>query len=127
MQLDLYSTARPDRTMNIIQLTPGAGAMFCGNCFRDNALVAVLRKMGHQVTMVPLYLPLTLDEADQSSGTPIFFSGINVYLEQKSAFFRRAPRWLHKLFTPRPLLKWISGMAARTRAEDLGELTLSML
>ena len=48
--------------MNIIQLTPGAGAMFCGNCFRDNALVAVLRKMGHEVKMVPLYLPLTLDE-----------------------------------------------------------------
>ena len=41
--------------------------------------------MGHEVTMVPLYLPLTLDETDQSAETPIFFSGINVYLEQKSA------------------------------------------
>jgi len=78
--------------MNIIQITPGAGAMYCGNCFRDNALVAALRKMGHDVLMVPLYLPLTLDEEDQSTGTPIFFSGINVYLQQQSALFRQAPR-----------------------------------
>ena len=113
--------------MNIIQLTPGAGAMFCGNCFRDNALVAVLRKMGHEVTMVPLYLPLTLDEADQSSGTPIFFSGINVYLEQKSAFFRQAPDWIRNVLASRPLLRWAAGRAAKTRAIDLGDLTLSML
>ena len=71
--------------MNIVQITPGAGGMYCGNCFRDNALVAELRKLGHSVLMVPLYLPMTLDEEDQSSGTPIFFSGVNVYLEQKSA------------------------------------------
>ena len=76
--------------MNLVQITPGAGAMYCGNCFRDNALVAELRRMGHDVTMLPLYLPLTLDEPDQSAGMPTFFSGINVYLEQKSAFFRHA-------------------------------------
>src|SRR5215510_457070 len=98
--------------MNIIQLTPGAGKMFCGNCLRDNALVAGLRAMGHEALMVPLYLPLTLDEPDQSSGTPIFFSGINVYLEQKSPWFRKAPGWLHDLFTSRSLLSWAAGRAA---------------
>ena len=113
--------------MNIIQITPGAGAMYCGNCLRDNALVAVLRKMGHEVLMVPLYLPLTLDEADQSAGTPIFFSGINVYLEQKSSFFRDSPGWFHDLLASPTLLKWASGKAAKTRAADLGEITLSML
>ena len=113
--------------MNIIQLTPGAGAMYCGNCFRDNALVAALRQLGHDVLMVPLYLPLTLDEEDQSAGTPIFFSGINVYLEQQSALFRQAPKWFHDLFASRSLLKWAAGKAAKTKAQDLGELTLSML
>src|SRR5215467_4818424 len=77
--------------VKIIQITPGAGAMYCGNCLRDNALVEALRRLGHEVLMVPLYLPLTLDEPDQSTNTPIFFSGINVYLEQKSASFRRIP------------------------------------
>ena len=101
--------------------------MYCGGCLRDNALVAGLRKLGHEVLMVPLYLPLTLDEEDQSAGTPIFFGGINVYLEQKAALFRGAPAWLHDLFASRPLLQWAAGKAAKTRAADLGELTLSML
>ena len=101
--------------------------MYCGGCLRDNALVAALRKLGHQVLMVPLYLPLTLDEADQSAGTPLFFGGISVYLEQKSPLFRGAPGWLHDLFASRRLLKWAAGKAAKTRAADLGELTLSML
>jgi glycosyltransferase involved in cell wall biosynthesis len=101
--------------------------MYCGLCLRDNALVRELRGLGHQVLMVPLYLPLTLDEEDQSAGTPVFFSGINVYLEQQSAFFRAAPRWLHQLFTWRPLLKWASGRAAKTQPAGLGEMTISML
>jgi len=113
--------------MNIIQITPGAGAMYCGNCFRDNALVKELRKLGHDALMVPLYLPLTLDEEDQSSGIPIFYNGINVYLEQKSAWFRHAPKWVHQLFSSRKLLKMASGSAAKTRASDLGDITLSMI
>ena len=113
--------------MNIIQLTPGAGAMFCGNCLRDNALVHTLRAMGHQVLMVPLYLPLTLDEPDESADTPIFFSGISVYLDQKSGLFRHAPAWVHNLLASPRLLRWAAGRAARTRAADLGDLTLSML
>ena len=90
--------------MNLLHLTPGAGAMYCGGCLRDNALVAALRKLGHQVLMVPLYLPLTLDEEDQSAGTPLFFGGISVYLEQKSPLFRGTPGWFHDLFASRPLL-----------------------
>jgi glycosyltransferase involved in cell wall biosynthesis len=101
--------------------------MYCGGCLRDNTLAAALRKQGHQVLMVPLYLPLTLDEADQSADAPIFFGGINVYLEQKSALFRRAPRWLHGLLAGRGLLKWAARRAAATQPAKLGELTLSML
>ena len=113
--------------MNLVQITPGAGGMYCGNCFRDNALVAALRAMSHDVLMVPLYLPMTLDEDDQSRGTPIFFSGVNVYLEQKTAFFRRTPAWLHGMLASPLLLKWAAGKAAKTRPEDVAELTLSML
>ncbi|MDB6065458.1 MAG: hypothetical protein JWR26_1666 [Pedosphaera sp.] len=101
--------------------------MFCGNCFRDNALVAELRKQGHSVLMVPLYLPLTLDEEDQSQGTPIFFNGVSVYLQQKSEWFRTAPDWVHRVVGSPKLLKWASGRAAKTRAADLGDITLSMI
>ncbi len=113
--------------MNIIQLTPGAGGMFCGNCFHDNTLVAALRALGHEATMLPLYLPLRLDEPDQSEGNPIFFGGINVYLQQKSGVFRNAPRWLHRLLNSRKLLDWAAGRAASTRADEVGDLLLSML
>ena len=113
--------------MNIIQITPGAGKMYCGNCFRDNALVAALRKAGHDVTMIPLYLPLTLDEPDQSNGTPIFFNGVNVYLEQKSPFYRQAPRWLHRLVGSKSMLNWAAKKAGNTKAEEVGDLAISML
>ncbi len=101
--------------------------MYCGGCFRDNALVAALRNLGHDTLMLPLYLPLTLDEADQSAGTPIFFSGVNVYLEQKMPWFRRAPDWLHRALASPKLLHLLGRMAGQTRAEDVGELTVSML
>lgn len=101
--------------------------MYCGGCFRDNALVAALRKLGHETLMLPLYLPLTLDERDQSAGTPIFFSGVNVFLQQKFPLFSKAPPWLHRLLASEGLLKLLGSMAGKTRAEDVGELTISML
>ena len=113
--------------MNIVQLTPGAGGMYCGNCFRDNALVAQLRRMGHHALMIPLYLPLTLDEADQSEGTPLFFSGLNVYLAQKFDCFQKAPNWLRRWFTSGWLLNWLGNFAGKTRGAEVGDLTLSMM
>lgn len=101
--------------------------MYCGNCFRDNALVAEFRRQGHDVLMIPLYLPMTLDEEDQSSGIPVFFSGINVYLEQKMPLMGKMPDWMHKQLASPSLLKWASGRAAKTRAADLGDMTLSMI
>ena len=113
--------------MNIVHITPGAGGMYCGNCFRDNALVHELRKQAHSVLMVPLYLPLNLDEPDETVGTPIFFGGINVYLQQKAGVFKLLPKPVHQWLSSPQLLKWASGRAAKTRAEDVGELTLSMM
>lgn len=101
--------------------------MYCGNCFRDNALVAELRRQGHEVTMVPLYLPLTLDEPDESAGTPVFFGGISVYLDQKLPWFQRVPNFVRRLLANEGLLRWASGRTAKTRAADVGELMLSML
>lgn len=113
--------------MNLVQITPGAGGMYCGNCLRDNALVTELRRLGHAALMVPLYLPLTLDEPDQTSGTPVFFGGINVYLDQKVPWFRRAPGWLRRLLTAPWILRRVAGRAASTQAKDVADLTISML
>jgi glycosyltransferase involved in cell wall biosynthesis len=112
--------------MRIVQLTPGAGGMFCGGCMRDNALVAALRKMGHDALLLPLYMPLTTDEPDNSQ-RQIFFGGLNVYLQQKLKLFRRTPRWLDKLLDSRSLLNFAAKFAVKTSPQELGDLTLSML
>lgn len=101
--------------------------MYCGNCLRDNALVAELRRQGHAVTMVPLYLPLTLDEENQSAGTPVFFGGISVYLDQKLPWFRAMPHFVRRLLASEGLLRRAAGRTAKTRAADVGDLMLSML
>jgi len=115
------------RPLRIVQITPGAGKMYCGACLRDNALVTALRRLGHSAVMTPLYLPLTLDEADQSAGTPLFYGGISVFLEQHSALFRHSPKWLHRMLAAPALLKLAAGPATRTRPENLGPITISML
>ena len=114
--------------LKMVQLTPGAGEMYCGNCLRDNALVAEWCRSGHDVCMVPLYLPLTLDEADQSKDVPIFFGGINVFLDYKiPRLWRFAPQWLRKLFASRKFLKSIGRRVSKTNPVEVGALTVSML
>ncbi len=114
--------------MRIIQLIPGSGnAFYCENCLRDGTLFRALRKQGHDVDRVPLYLPIATNEFDHDPDEAVFFGGINVYLQQKSALFRKTPRWIDRIFDAPGLLKWAAGMGGMTDAEELGETTISML
>lgn len=113
--------------MKIIQIVPGTGNFYCGSCIRDTALVHALRKHGHEVTLQPLYLPLCTDEPVSENNDSVFFGGVNVYLQQKSNFFRKTPRWIDRLFDSRWLLKFSARQAGMTAAPELGAMTLSML
>lgn len=114
--------------MRIIQITPSAGdSFYCENCLRDAALARAIIKLGHECLTVPLYLPLPGGQIESTDISPIFFGGLNVYLQQKSAFFRKTPRWLDSLFDSPRLLRWLGRMAGMTSARDLGETTISML
>jgi glycosyltransferase involved in cell wall biosynthesis len=113
--------------MRIIQLTAGTGSFYCGTCMRDNALVVELRRQGHEALLVPMYLEPVLDEATAAEGVPLFYGGINVYLQQKLSLFRRTPRWLDRLLDAPGLLRAAAGRAGMTSARELGEITLSML
>ena len=85
--------------MRIVQLIPGAGdSFYCENCLRDAALIGAFSNLGHDVIMIPMYLPLPLETEESVAETPIFFGGVNVYLQQKSALFRKTPRWLDRFF-----------------------------
>src|SRR5437016_3108638 len=112
--------------MRITYITAGAGGMFCGSCLRDNTLVTALIALGHDALLVPTYTPIHTDEPDVSQKR-VFFGGINVYLEQHVPLFRHTPRLIDRLFNARSLLQWAGRFAVKTRAENLGDLTVSML
>lgn len=114
--------------MRIIQLTPGAGENFyCENCLRDADAIRALRAAGADAQAVPLYLPPLEQLAPDAARQDVFFGGINVYLQQKLAVFRRTPRWLDKLLDAHWLLRWAGRKTSMTDARVLGETTLSML
>jgi glycosyltransferase involved in cell wall biosynthesis len=114
--------------MKITQITPGSGDNFyCENCLRDQALLRTLHSRGHHVKMVPLYLPIKVDSPNVSMDAPIFYGGVNVYLQQKMGLFRRTPRWVDSVFDNRALLSRVSRKAGMTSSRELGETTLSML
>jgi len=94
---------------------------------RDNALAKQLCAMGHDAILLPLYLPLTLDESAASPTAPVFFGGLNVYLQQKFSWFRHAPRWLDRWLDHPVILKWLGRFSGMTQGADTGQITLSML
>jgi glycosyltransferase involved in cell wall biosynthesis len=110
-------------------LTPGTGSYYCGACMRDNALARELLRAGDEVTIAPMYLPLMLDETALAGmeKVPVFFGGINVYLQQQSALFRRTPAWLDRLLNSTGLLRWAARHSHMTSARTHGEMALEML
>lgn len=114
--------------MRILHLVPGSGGTFyCQNCLRDHLLVRALRRLGHDVMLVPLYLPMYVGEIAAASDAPLFFGGISTYVREKVAFLRQMPRWLEHLLNRPALLKLAASREGSTSAAELGAMTLSML
>lgn len=114
--------------MRIAYILPGSGDTFyCQNCVRDITLVRAMRSQGHDVVLVPLYLPLFADDQELADESPVFFGGVTAYLQQNFSLFRRTPRWLDRILDARPLLKSLAKYSGSTSASALGEMTISML
>ena len=113
--------------MNIALLTPGTGSYHCGVCMRDNALAKELIRQGHRALLLPMYLPLTLDEEAASPGAPIFFGGVSTFLREKLPLLRHMPRWMDRMLSARWLLKLLAGRAAKTGGPAVASMTISML
>jgi len=114
--------------MNFAFLTPGTGSYYCGACMRDNALAKSLLAAGHRVSLLPMYLPLQLDEETLSqTHNPIFFGGINVYLQQNLSLFRHTPRWLDHFLNNSKLLRFAAKRSHMTSARVHGAMALAML
>jgi len=113
--------------VRICILAAGAGGMYCGSCLRDNALAGALKRLGHQVTLVPLFSPVRTDVADQSNNGEVFFGGVNIYLQHASPLFRHTPRALDWLLDRKWLLNVATKYGSGTPPEQLVGLTLDLL
>lgn len=116
-------------TKKIVHLVPGSGGTFyCQNCVRDGVLIRALRSLGHDVVLVPLYLPLFDNApADADREAPVFYGAVNIYLSQKLPLARRLPKAIRRWLDSPPLLRAAAAMAGSTRSEGLADLTVSML
>jgi glycosyltransferase involved in cell wall biosynthesis len=111
--------------MRIGFIAAGAGDMLCGSCIRDNTLAKALMRKGHDVMFSSLYTEICSDE-ETVRAEKQFFTGINVYLQQKYSAFRRAPWFLNSLFDSKRLNKILMKFGSDDQ-RLLAEMTKSML
>lgn len=113
--------------MKILFIVPGSGDPFyCGNCFRDNLHANALRRAGHDVIVLPLYLPLTHQSFE--GNTPLFFPATTFYVAQK--FFDKRhhmPRWLERALNSPALLRLAASFSGSTSANGMEGITLAMI
>lgn len=110
----------------ILFIVPGSGdSFYCGNCFRDNLQANALRRAGHEVVIMPLYLPFRYPSF--KADTPLFFPATTFYVSKK--FFGKGgmPRWLSRMLESKPILNIASSFSGTTSAAGLEDITLSMI
>src|SRR5687767_2616245 len=114
------------RPLKIVYLTAGAAGMICGSCLHDNTLARALMALGHDVQLIPLYTPIRTDEEDVTVDQ-IFYGGINMYLQQRGAFFRWLPKWLDRWLDQAWMINWAAGRSVKIEPQQVADLTISIL
>ena len=112
--------------MKVLLIIPGSGDTFyCGNCFRDNLYAQALRNAGHDVVIMPLYLPLT--DKSFRANTPLFFPATSYYVAQKYFGKGKMPRFFEKILDSPTMLRMASSFSGATSAKGMEQMTLSMI
>jgi glycosyltransferase involved in cell wall biosynthesis len=113
--------------MRIAYLVAGAGRMHCGACAHDFLMVSHLRKLEHDVRVLPLYTPFWSDLGSLSDEAPVYMGGIGLYLRTMRPRLARLLHPLRKMLDSRFALSMATRRAIQTDARELGPLTLSVL
>ncbi len=100
--------------------------MFCGSCMHDNTWARALMAAGAEVSLIPTYTPIRVDETDVSS-PHVFFGGINVYLASKWRWWRAIPGFARRWLDHPAIIRLATRKAVSNDAAKLGQLTLDML
>jgi glycosyltransferase involved in cell wall biosynthesis len=112
--------------MHVVIVTAGGAGMFCGSCMHDNTWARALMAQGVEVSLLPTYTPIRVDEGSLASSR-VFFGGINVYLEHKSRLWRSLPRFMTRWVDAPWVIQLATRFGVSNDARLLGELTLAML
>ena len=100
--------------------------MYCGSCFRDNALAIELLAQGHDISLVPVYTPTRTEDTNVSQ-SQVLFGGISVYLQHRFPMFRHGPRMLDRLWDSPRIIDALAGGSVSNDPKLLGGLTVSTL
>jgi glycosyltransferase involved in cell wall biosynthesis len=112
--------------MHIALITAGGAGMFCGSCMHDNTLARALIAAGHEVSLIPTYTPIRVDEANVS--TPhVFLGGINVYLDALLPGWRHLPRFATRWLDSPAVINLVTRFGISSNARKLGRLTVALL
>jgi glycosyltransferase involved in cell wall biosynthesis len=112
--------------MHIAIVTAGGAGMYCGSCMHDNTWARGLLDFGEQVTLIPTYTPLRVDEENASSKR-VFLGGLNVYLKTRSRLWRALPGFMTRWVDIPSVIQFATKFGVSSDAKELGELTVAML
>jgi len=112
--------------MHVAIITAGGAGMFCGSCMHDNTWARALQENGCEVSLIPTYTPIRVDE-DNISTHRVFFGGINVYLEHRSKLWQSLPRFMTSWLDAPWLINLATRFSVSNDAKQLGALTVDML
>ena len=109
----------------LLIVTTSGNTFYCSNCFRDNLYAETLRNAGHDVVVMPVYLPLTdkLFPAD----TPVFFPAASYFVAQKFFTKSKMPHLFEKILDSQYVLNLASSLSGTTSAKGMEDMTLSMI
>jgi glycosyltransferase involved in cell wall biosynthesis len=113
--------------MKIAYISAGTGSFYCGTCIRDEALVAELSQLNHDVHLVSLYLPWYAPESGTTTPGPTFLGGMSVYLRHRYRWLRSLPNWTLRALDRPSLLRWIAKRFSGAEPAEIGPMTESLL
>ena len=112
--------------MKLVYLSAGTGNYYSGSALHDHYTCIALRRVGHDVKFVPLFLPILVEE-DEYWETPLFYWLLNTLQQQQSFLFRHTPEWLDKMWDRPALLEKATTKSEELHPDQRAELYLSLL
>jgi glycosyltransferase involved in cell wall biosynthesis len=92
----------------------------------DNTWARALMARGAEVSLIPTYTPIRVDEVNVSDSR-VFFGGINVYLSSQWRWWRAVPGVVKRWLDHPAIIRWATSKAVSNDAKQLGQLTFDML